>query len=187
MHTCIHVRYSCIHARWLCIHAGIVCIHVFLIMYTCKIIMYTWRIIVFMQDNYVYMQYNYVYMPDNSVYMPDNSVYMYTYLLLLISMLWHRQSIFKSKGDKLSSSAECRIWTWGLRHQIASRLNAQWQTDGAIEDLYITVVKRTRVPAGSLVKMATDAASLRPGLCELWRPHNLQRDHTSCADTKKYK
>ena len=33
-----------------------------------------------------------------------------------------------------------------------------------------TVVKRTRVPAGYLVKMATDAASLRPGLCELWRP-----------------
>ena len=35
----------------------------------------------------------------------------YTYLLLLISMVWHRQAIFKSKGDKLSSSAECRIWT----------------------------------------------------------------------------
>ena len=30
----------------------------------------------------------------------------YTYLLLLISMLWHRQAIFESKGDKLSSSAE---------------------------------------------------------------------------------
>ena len=35
----------------------------------------------------------------------------YTCLLLLISMLWHRQAIFESKGDKLSSSAECRIWT----------------------------------------------------------------------------
>ena len=58
----------------------------------------------------------------------------YTYLLLLISMLWHRQAIFKSKGDKLCSSAECRIWTWGPRHQIASRLNARWQTDWAIED-----------------------------------------------------
>ena len=58
----------------------------------------------------------------------------YTYLLLLISMLWHRQAIFKSKGDKLCSSAECRIWTRGLRHQIASRLNARWQTDWAIED-----------------------------------------------------
>ena len=58
----------------------------------------------------------------------------YTYLLLLISMLWHRQAIFKSKGDKLCSSVECRIWTRGLRHQIGSRLNAPWQTDWAIED-----------------------------------------------------
>ena len=58
----------------------------------------------------------------------------YTYLLLLISMLWHRQAIFKSKGDKLCSSAECNIWTRGPRHQIASRLNARWQTDWAIED-----------------------------------------------------
>ena len=58
----------------------------------------------------------------------------YTYLLLLISMLWHRQAIFESKGDKLSSSAESRIWTRDPRHQIASRLNARWQTDWAIED-----------------------------------------------------
>ena len=58
----------------------------------------------------------------------------YTYLLLLISMLWHRQAIFKSKGDKLCSSAECRIWTRGPRRQIASRLNACWQTHWAIED-----------------------------------------------------
>ena len=35
----------------------------------------------------------------------------YTCLLLSITMLWLRQVIFKSKGDKLSSSAECRIWT----------------------------------------------------------------------------
>ena len=42
----------------------------------------------------------------------------YTCLLWLISMLWHRQAIFKSKGDKLSSSAECRIRTQGLRHRI---------------------------------------------------------------------
>ena len=58
----------------------------------------------------------------------------YTYLLLLISMLWHRQAIFKSKGDKLCSSAECRIWTRGPRHQIASRLNVLRQTDWAIEE-----------------------------------------------------
>ena len=35
----------------------------------------------------------------------------YTYLLLVISMLWHRQAIFQSKGDKLSSSVEGRIRT----------------------------------------------------------------------------
>ena len=58
----------------------------------------------------------------------------YTYLLLLISMLWHRQAKFKSKGDKLCSSAECRLWTRCPRHQIASRLNGRWQTDWAIED-----------------------------------------------------
>ena len=58
----------------------------------------------------------------------------YTYLLLLISIFWHRQAIFNSKGDKLCSSAECRIGTQGPRHQIASRLNARWQTDWAIAD-----------------------------------------------------
>ena len=35
----------------------------------------------------------------------------YTYLLLLISMLWHRQAIFESKRGKLSHSAESRIRT----------------------------------------------------------------------------
>ena len=49
-------------------------------------------------------------------------------------MLYHRQASFKSKGDKLCSSAERRIWTRGPRHQITSRLNARWQTDWAIED-----------------------------------------------------
>ena len=58
----------------------------------------------------------------------------YTCLLLLISMLWHRQAIFKSKGDKLCSSAESRIWTRDPRHQLASRLNARWQIDWVIDD-----------------------------------------------------
>ena len=35
--------------------------------------------------------------------------YIHTCLLLLISMLWHKQAIFELKGDKLSSSAECGI------------------------------------------------------------------------------
>ena len=47
----------------------------------------------------------------------------YTYLLLLISMLWHRQAIFESKGDKLSSSAECRIRT---RRVSETQSSADW-------------------------------------------------------------
>ena len=71
----------------------------------------------------------------------------YTCLLLSISMLWHRQAIFESKGDKLSSSAEGRIRTHqGLRHQIASRLNARWQTDWAIEDQAKKTWTRQPVP-----------------------------------------
>ena len=61
-------------------------------------------------------------------------IFIYICFLLLISMLWHRQAIFESKGAKLSSSAECRIRTQDLRHIFASRLNACWQTGWAIED-----------------------------------------------------
>ena len=39
-------------------------------------------------------------------------IWWYTRLLLLISMLWHKQAIFESEGNKLSSSAECRIRSW---------------------------------------------------------------------------
>ena len=72
-------------------------------------------------------------------------IYIYIYLLL-ISMLWHRQAIFKSKADQLCSSAECRIWTRGPRHQIASRLNARRQTDWAIEDQAKKTWTRQLVP-----------------------------------------
>ena len=50
----------------------------------------------------------------------------YTYLLLLILMLWHRQAIFESKGDKLSSSAECRIRTQRVSETQSS---ADWMLD----------------------------------------------------------
>ena len=70
----------------------------------------------------------------------------YTCLLLLIAMLWHRQAIFESKGDKLSSSAEGRIRTQGLRYLFTSRLNACWQTDWAIEDQAIKSLTSTAGP-----------------------------------------
>ena len=84
----------------------------------------------------------------------------YTCLLLLISMLWHRQAIFESKGDKLSSSAECRIRTQGLRHLFASRLNACWQTDSAIEDQAKTW---TRQPVPMISKHSAHSTSLPVG------------------------
>ena len=40
----------------------------------------------------------------------------YTCLLLLITMLWHRQAFFEPKGGKVSSAAECRIGAQGLHH-----------------------------------------------------------------------
>ena len=70
--------------------------------------------------------------------------YIHKCLLLLISMLWHRQTIFESKGDKLSSSAECM--NQGLWNRISSRLNARWQTDWAIEDQAKKNMKSTARP-----------------------------------------
>ena len=84
-------------------------------------------------------------------------------LLLLISMLCHRQAIFESKGNKLSSSAEYRIRTQGLWNRISSSLNARWQIDWAIEDqvsshwqlnrvfknIFILTTKKTPRPASA--------------------------------------
>ena len=95
------------------------------------------------------------------------SLWRYTYLLSLISMLWHRQAIFELKGDKLSSSAECRIRTQGLRHLFASRLNACWQTDWAIEDQAKTW---TRQPVPMISKHSAHSTSLPVGFRTwLWR------------------
>ena len=49
-------------------------------------------------------------------------------------MLWYRQAIFESKGDKMSSSAEWRIRTQGLWNWISNIRNGHCQTDWAIED-----------------------------------------------------
>ena len=67
----------------------------------------------------------------------------YTCLFLLISMLWPGQAIFKSKGDKLSSSTECRIWTQGLYDQRAFspfNPNANWLSHLALAKYMFVVV-----------------------------------------------
>ena len=91
----------------------------------------------------------------------------YTYLLLLILMLWHRQAIFESKGDMLSSAAESRIRTRDPRHLFASRLNARWQTDWAIEDQ----AKKLELDSPSLW-----SASIQPTWphCQLTFAYNYQ-------------
>ena len=73
-----------------------------------------------------------------------------------------RTSITSINGEELES------FDWD--NLIAEMVPVDWS------GLNCTVVKRTRVPAGYLVKMATDAASLRPGLCELWRPRTSTRE-----------
>ena len=60
--------------------------------------------------------------------------YIHTCLIVLILMHWQQGSDNESKGDKLSSSAGCRIRTQGLWIRIFGSLNARWQTDWAIED-----------------------------------------------------
>ena len=70
---------------------------------------------------------------DERAFSPPNFTAGWHTCLLFISMLWHWQTIFESKRNKRSSSAECRIRTQGLWNRI-SRLNARWQTDWAIED-----------------------------------------------------
>ena len=98
---------------------------------------------------------------------PNLNEYSYTHLLLLISMLWHRQAIFESKGDKLSSSAEGRIRTQDLRYLFTSRLNACWQTDWAIEDQAKTW---TRQPVPMISKHSAHSTLLPIGFRTwLWR------------------
>ena len=76
----------------------------------------------------------YTYLVDTHTHVGIRTwLWRYTSLLLLISMLWHRQAIFESKGYKLFSS-ECRIRTQGLWNRTSCRQNARWQTDRAIED-----------------------------------------------------
>ena len=94
----------------------------------------------------------------------------YPCFLLLISMLWHRQAIFESKGDKLFSSAECRIRTQGLRHQIASRLNARCQTDWATQGQLKT---STRQPVPMISEHSTHSNPLLVGFRTWWR-HQME-------------
>ena len=96
----------------------------------------------------------------------------YTYLLLLISMLWHRQAIFESKGDKLSSSAESRIRTQEISDTYSP---ADWMpADKPTEPSRITLKTWTRQPVPMISKHSAHSTPLPIGFRTwLWRYTNL--------------
>ena len=99
MYACMHVcMYACMHA----------CLHTYIYTY-----IHTDWVIEDQAKNACIHAYRLTYV----------CTHIHTYLLLLISMLWHRQAIFESKGDKLSSSAESRIRTQGFSETQSS---ADW-------------------------------------------------------------
>ena len=91
-----------------------------------------------------------------------------TDLLLLISMPWHRLTIFESNGDKLSSSAECRI-----RNQRVSETqsSADWMpADKPTELSRIKQKTWTRQPVPMISKHSAHLTPLPFGIRTwLWR------------------
>ena len=94
--------------------------------------------------------------------------YVRTYMLLLISMLWHRQAIFESKGDKLSSSAECRIQTQRVSE---TQSPADWMpADKPTELSRIKLKTLTRQPVPIISKHSAHLTPLPFGIRTwLWR------------------
>ena len=92
----------------------------------------------------------------------------YPYLLLLISMLWHRQAIFESKGDKLSSSAEDRIRTQRVSDTYSP---ADWMpADKTTELSRIKLKTWTRQPVPMISKHSAHMTPLPIGIRTwLWR------------------
>ena len=98
----------------------------------------------------------------------DACIHTYTYLLLLILMLWHRQAIFESKGDKLSSYAESRIRTQGVSETQSS---ADWMpADKPTELSRIKLKTWTRQPVPMISKHSAHLTPLPFGIRTwLWR------------------
>ena len=93
----------------------------------------------------------------------------YTCLLLLISMLWHRQAIFESKGDKLSSSAECRIRTQRVS---GTKSPADWMPADKPTELSRIKLKTcwTRQPVSMISEHSAHSTPLPFGIHTwLWR------------------
>ena len=97
----------------------------------------------------------------------------YIYLLLLISKLWHRQAIFESKGDRLSSSAETRILIKRVSDTFSNRkgtscvclLKAGFQTRGSQtpirQQTECLLTNRLSYPVSSLKTWTRQASDFR--------------------------
>ena len=97
------------------------------------------------------------------------------YLLLLISMLWHRQAIFESKRDKLSSSAECRIRTQRVSETQSS---ADWMPADKPTELSRIKLNKLELDSPSLW-----SASIQPTwpLCHLAFAPDSSDIHICCC------
>ena len=100
------------------------------------------------------------------------------YLLLLISMLWHRQAIFESKGDNLSSSAECRIRTQRVSETQSS---ADWMPADKPTEL-----SRIKQNLNSTARPYDQQAFSPPDPTAIWHSHLINSfkfcawEHISC-------
>ena len=85
-------------------------------------------------------------------------------------MLWHRQAIFESKADKLSSSAECRIRTQRVSE---TQSPAHWMpADKPTELSRIKLKTWTRQPIPIISKHSAHLTLLPFGIgTRLWRIH----------------
>ena len=85
----------------------------------------------------------------------------YTCLLLLNTMLCHRQAIFECKGDKLSSSSECRYQTWKTQGTYSS---ADWMpTHKATEPSRIKLKTSTQQPVPMMSEHSAQLTSVQFG------------------------
>ena len=129
----------------LCDYVYIVSLHVYIIKYTCI---------------HTYLAYIHTYLAFIL-----NQIYIF---VVVISMLWHRQAIFESKGDKLSSSAEGKIRTQRVSDTYSP---ADWMpADKPTELSRIKLKTWTRQPVPMISKHSAHLTPLPFGIRTwLWR------------------
>ena len=102
----------------------------------------------------------------------------YTCLLLLISMLWHRQAIFESEGDNLPSSADCRIRTWKSQDTYSPEDWMPTHKPTELSRIKLKNLNSTARPYPMISEHSAHLTSLPFGFRTwLWRYYMLWRHH----------